>query len=148
MPHNGGDVLNRNQETAKKVIEYIEKHLDAEIDLDRIAKHAGYSKFHLNRIFTERTGITIHKYLQMRRLTIAAQKLATTKIPVAQVAYEAGYHSQQAFSLAFKKIYSYPPKLYRDMGIFAPKQNRIEMGADFCRNTSRKFTNTIKEMAA
>ncbi|MBD5538069.1 MAG: helix-turn-helix transcriptional regulator [Lachnospiraceae bacterium] len=129
MPHNGGDILNPNQEAIKKVIDYIEKHLDEEMELDNIARHAGYSKFHLNRIFTEETGTTIHKYLQLRRLTIAAEKLAKTEIPVAQIAYEAGYHSQQAFSLAFKKIYLYPPKLYRDMGIFAPKQNRMEMAA-------------------
>ena len=129
MPHNGGDILNPNQEAIKKVIDYIEKHLDEEMELDNIARHAGYSKFHLNRIFTEETGTTIHKYLQLRRLTIAAEKLAKTEIPVAQIAYEAGYHSQQAFSLAFKKIYLYPPKLYRNMGIFAPKQNRMEMAA-------------------
>ncbi|MBD5480885.1 MAG: helix-turn-helix transcriptional regulator [Lachnospiraceae bacterium] len=129
MPHNGGDILNPNQEAIKKVIDYIEKHLDEEMELDNIARHAGYSKFHLNRIFTEETGTTIHKYLQLRRLTIAAEKLAKTDIPVAQIAYEAGYHSQQAFSLAFKKIYLYPPKLYRNVGIFAPKQNRMEMAA-------------------
>ena len=129
MPHNGGDILNPNQEAIKKVIDYIEKHLDEEMELDNIARHAGYSKFHLNRIFTEETGTTIHKYLQLRRLTIAAEKLAKTDIPVAQIAYEAGYHSQQAFSLAFKKIYLYPPKLYRNMGLFAPKQNRMEMAA-------------------
>ena len=121
--------MNPNQEAIKKVIDYIEKHLDEEMELDNIARHAGYSKFHLNRIFTEETGTTIHKYLQLRRLTIAAEKLAKTDIPVAQIAYEAGYHSQQAFSLAFKKIYLYPPKLYRNMGIFAPKQNRMEMEA-------------------
>ena len=121
--------MNPNQETIKKVIDYIEKHLDEKMELDNIARHAGYSKFHLNRIFTEETGTTIHKYLQLRRLTIAAEKLAKTDIPVAQIAYEAGYHSQQAFSLAFKKIYLYPPKLYRNMGIFAPKQNRMEMAA-------------------
>jgi hypothetical protein len=33
-----------------------------------------YSKFYLNRVFTEQTGITIYKYLQNRRLTIAAEK--------------------------------------------------------------------------
>lgn len=139
--------MNPNQEAAKKVIDYIEKHLDQEMDLDKIARHAGYSKFHLNRIFTEETGTTIHKYLQTRRLTVAAQKLTTTEIPVAQIAYEAGYHSQQAFSLAFKRLYLYPPKLYRDMGVFAPKQNRIELDG-FRLHGYCKFTSISKEMAA
>lgn len=114
--------MNPNLEAVKKTIDYIEKHVEQEMDLDEIARHAGYSKFHLNRIFAEETGTTIHKYLQLRRLAIAAKKLADTEIPIAQIAYEAGYSSQQAFSLAFKKTYFYPPKLYRNMG-------RMEMAA-------------------
>ena len=140
--------MNPNKEITKNVIDYIERHLELKMDLDRIAKYAGYSKFHLNRIFTEETGTTIHKYLQLRRLTIAAEKLATTEISIAQIAYEAGYNSQQSFSLAFKKLYLYPPKLYRNIGDFAPKQNRIEMSADFRLNRNRKFKNIIKEIAA
>lgn len=88
--------MNPNKEITKNVIDYIERHLELKMDLDRIAKYAGYSKFHLNRIFTEETGTTIHKYLQLRRLTIAAEKLATTEISIAQIAYEAGYNSQQS----------------------------------------------------
>ena len=63
----------------------------------------------------------------MRRLTIAAQKLVNTKKPITEIAYEAGYNSQQAFSLAFKQIYLYPPKTYRDIGVFVPRQNKISL---------------------
>ena len=119
--------MNVYKKIVKKVIDYIEDNLENEIDLDKIAENIGYSKFHLNRIFTEETGYTIYKYLQMRRLTIAAQKLVDTEKPITQIAYEAGYNSQQAFSLAFKQIYLYPPKTYRDIGVFGPKQNKISM---------------------
>lgn len=71
-----------------------------------------------NRIFSEYTGITIYKYLQSRRLTIAAEKLTETNEPITQIAYEAGYNSQQAFSHAFKQVCMYPPKVYRSIGIF------------------------------
>ncbi len=55
----------RNQkEAVKKVIDYIERNLEEEINLDDISKNIGYSKFYLNRMFTEHTGITIYKYLQ------------------------------------------------------------------------------------
>ena len=47
------------KEVVKKVIDYIEKNLEKEINLDNISKNVGYSKFYLNRIFTEYTGITI-----------------------------------------------------------------------------------------
>mgnify|MGYP000070813482 CR=1 FL=1 len=112
---------------AEKVIDYIEQNMEKEINLDNIAQAIGYSKFHLNRIFMKETGHTIYKYLQARRLTAAAEKLVKTQRPIVQIAYEAGYSSQQAFTQAFKQSYCYPPKLYRARGIFEPKQNKITL---------------------
>lgn len=132
------------KEVIKKVIEYIERNLEEEINLDNISKSVGYSKFYLNRIFTEHIGITIHKYLQNRRLTIAAEKLVKTDKPIMQIAYEAGYDTQQSFSFAFKQVYLYPPKIYRDIGIFIPKQNRIFMSCFYI----YKYYTKIKEIAA
>ena len=134
------------KEIVKKVIDYIEKNLEKEISLEDISKNIGYSKFHLNRIFTAYTEITMYKYLQNRRLTVAAEKLVKTNEPITQIAYEAGYGTQQSFSFAFKQIYLYPPKLYRNMGIFAPKQSRIFL----CRPAlpGYRFLINIKEFAA
>ena len=115
------------KEAVKKVIDYIERNLEEEINLDNISKNIGYSKFYLNRMFTEHTGITIYKYLQNRRLTAAAEKLVKTDKPIIEIAYEAGYDTPQSFSYAFKQVYLYPPKIYRDIGIFTPKQSRISM---------------------
>ena len=134
------------KEVVKKAIDYIEKNLEKEISLDNISKNIGYSKFYLNRIFTEYTGITMYKYLQNRRLTVAAEKLVKTDKPIMQIAYEAGYDTQQSFSFAFKQIYLYPPKIYRDIGIFMPKQNRISMCHSYI--FSYKFITRIKEIAA
>ena len=136
------------KEIIKKVIDYIENNLEQEIDLDKIAETIGYSKFHLNRMFTEETNITIYKYLQIRRLTIAAEKLVKTNTPIVQIAYEAGYHSQQAFSLAFKQVYLYPPKIYRDRGIFVPKQQKISMCQKYYSNKNYLFLKEIGRRAA
>lgn len=138
--------MKNKKEVVKKVVDYIEQNLEKEINLDTISKNIGYSKFYLNRIFTEYTGITMYKYLQNRRLTAAAEKLVKTDKLIIQIAYEAGYDTQQSFSFAFKQIYLYPPKTYRDIGIFTPKQNRISM----CRSYifRYKFIMEIKETAA
>lgn len=115
------------KDIVQKVVAYIETNLEKEIDLDHIAKNIGYSKFHLNRIFTAYTGITIYKYLQNRRLTIAAEKLVKTDKPIIQIAYEAGYDSPQSFTFAFKQVYLYPPKVYRKLGVYIPKQDQISV---------------------
>lgn len=121
----GGEIMKNTKKVVREVIDYIEDNLEEKLDLDTISKKVGYSKFYLNRIFTECAGITIYKYMQNRRLTIAAKNLVESDKPIAQIAYEAGYDSQQAFSYAFKQVYLYPPKIYRDVGIFIPKQSKI-----------------------
>ena len=142
----------RNYGTAKeivgKVLNYIEDNIEKEINVDKIAKNVGYSRFYLNRIFSECTGITIYKYLQSRRLTMAAEKLILSNEPITKIAYEAGYDSQQAFTLAFKQLYLYPPKIYRSMGVFVPKQNRISLCGNFNNTRYNLFISMFKEMAA
>lgn len=131
----------------QKVIDFIEINLEEELNLETISKNIGYSKFYLNRIFTEYAGITIYKYLQNRRLTAAAEKLVNSDKTIMQIAYEAGYDSQQSFSYAFKQVYLYPPKLYRDTGIFKPKQAKIIMRYSHV-SKYNKFITNFKGVAA
>lgn len=140
--------MEEKKEIIKKVLTYIEENIEEKINIDKISRNAGYSKFYLNRIFFEYTGITIYKYLQNRRLTIAAEKLIKTNEPIMQIAYESGYDSQQAFTLAFKQLYVYPPKTYRNIGIFVPKQNRISLCGNFYNKQNIIFINLFKETAA
>ncbi len=116
-----------NNIVVKKVVDYIETHIDEALSLDRIANALNYSKFYICRVFNEETGCTIYKYMQRRRLTLAAQKLVETKQPIVEIAYEAHYDSQQAFTLAFRQLYECTPKIYRKNGIFYPKQSKIYM---------------------
>ena len=124
--------MKNQKHTVRKVIDYIEEHLEEKLNLEQIAEHAGYSRFHLNRIFMEETGGTIHKYVQERRLTMAAEKLVDTDMDITQIAYDAGYQSQQAFSLAFKQVYLCPPGAYRKRGIYLPAKKRIQMHQASC----------------
>ncbi len=124
--------MESNNKTVNTVINFIEENIESDIDLDEIARNAGYSKFHLNRLFSEATGTTIYKYVQSRRLTAAAEKLVYTDLPIAQIAYEAAYNSQQAFTLAFRQAYGCPPKAYRHRGVMAPRQNNCSMSLRRC----------------
>ena len=58
---------------------------------------------------------------------MAARKLAETDQPIVDIAFEAGYSSQQAFTLAFRCVYACTPQKYRRRGVFIPKQSRIYM---------------------
>ncbi|MDE7311613.1 MAG: AraC family transcriptional regulator [Eubacterium sp.] len=114
-----------NQTVAKKVVDYIEAHLEEDLPLEKIADALNYSKFYLGRSFSKETGCTIYKYIQGRRLALAAQKLVETQQPIVEIAYEARYDSQQAFTLAFKQTYGCPPNAYRRNGVFSSKQPKL-----------------------
>ncbi len=93
----------------QKLLLYIEENLDKDLTLDNLAKEFSYSKFYIARTFLEDTGVTLYKYIQGRRLSEAARKLVETEKPIAWIAYEACYNSQQAFTLAFRKAYLCSP---------------------------------------
>lgn len=116
-----------NKVVVKKIVNYIETHMSEDLSLDKIADALHYSKFYLARIFAKETGSTVYRYIQGRRLTLAARKLVETKRPIVEIAYEAQYDSQQAFTLAFKRVYECTPKMYRKNGVFYPKQPKICM---------------------
>lgn len=110
----------------KRLLLYIEENLDQELTLEKIAKEFNYSKFYLARAFKADTGCTLSKYIRERRLDEAARKLVKTKEPIVEIAYEAGYGSQQAFTLAFHNEYLCTPQEYRRIGVFIPRLNRVD----------------------
>ncbi|UWP59228.1 helix-turn-helix domain-containing protein [Ruminococcus gauvreauii] len=115
-----------NEKTIMKVIDYIENNLDRQLNLDEIANEAGYSKFHLNRMFLDCVGCTIYKYIQMRRLTVAAEKLVYTEKSIIDIAYEANYCSQQSFTFAFRQLYGHPPQEYRTIKVHISRINKFK----------------------
>lgn len=106
------------------VIEYIENNLANKLDLEIVAQAVHYSKYHLHRIFTETVGLTIHDYVQRRRLTEASKLLIFSDKPIIEIALIAGYESQQAFTTIFKLMYKKSPNQYRVERQFYPLQLR------------------------
>lgn len=109
-------------ECISAAISYIEAHLNEKLDLDTVANAVGYSKYHLHRMFTGTVGLTLHDYIQRRRLTEAAKLLVCSEKPILEIALTAGYESQQAFTAIFKSMYKQTPMEYRKNQIFYPLQ--------------------------
>lgn len=105
-----------------RIVEYIESHLEDKLDLESLAHEAGYSKYHLHRMFTSVVGFTVHSYVQRRRLTEAARLLIFTNQSIMEIALFAGYKTQQSFSVAFKALFDCSPQALRKKRDFYPLQ--------------------------
>jgi AraC family transcriptional regulator len=101
----------------KDALDLIEKSLDERVDIEEIAKAACTSPFHFQRMFFMLTGMTVAEYIRKRKLTLAAQELATSSSKVLDVALKYGYDSPESFSKAFRKIHGISPSEARNPGV-------------------------------
>ncbi|PIJ50276.1 MDR efflux pump AcrAB transcriptional activator RobA [Erwinia sp. OLTSP20] len=92
---------------------WLEGHLDLPLSLDNVAAKAGYSKWHLQRMFKDVTGHAIGAYIRARRLSKAAVALRLTSRPILDIALQYRFDSQQTFTRAFKKQFNQTPAWYR-----------------------------------
>ena len=118
-------VIDMGQSTVENisaVIAYVETHLDERLDLEKVAKGVHYSKYHLHRMFKDTVGVTLHDYIRRRQLTEAARLLVFSPKSILEIAQDAGYESQQAFTGIFKDMYKHPPLEYRGRGKYYPLQ--------------------------
>ncbi|MCL2851811.1 MAG: GyrI-like domain-containing protein [Defluviitaleaceae bacterium] len=104
---------------------YIEDNLDKDIDYTRIAKAAGYSQYHFQRMFVCVSGVTLSEYIRRRRLTLAAFELQNNSKKVIDVAFKYGYTSADSFTRAFHNMHGITPSKSRDKGVTLKAYPRI-----------------------
>jgi AraC-like DNA-binding protein len=129
---------------------YIEEHLTETITLNMLAKAAGYSPWHSDRIFKELTGKTPFDYIRAMRLSRAAVKLRDENIRVIDVAFDFVFDSHEGFTRAFSKQFGMTPKYCSKkrppLKLFMPESLRdyylkLQKGEDnMCKNPN---TNTV-----
>lgn len=97
----------------RDLLHWIDNNLDKPLSLDNVAAKAGYSKWHLQRMFKEVTEQAIGSYIRARRLSRAAVALRLTSRPILDIALQYRFDSQQTFTRAFKKQFNLTPAYYR-----------------------------------
>lgn len=101
----------------EKALDYIENHLNDDINLSAVAKEAGYSLYHFQRIFKGVVGDSIKDYIIKRRITEAAKELTYTNKPIIDIAIKYGYQSRETFSRAFNKVFGRNPSEVKREGL-------------------------------
>ena len=91
-----------------QVLHYIGRHINETLTLDSIAERFFVSKYHLSHTFTREVGVSLHRYITMRRLLMARQLLATG-MSAGQVSSTCGFSDYTSFYRAFKAEYGISP---------------------------------------
>lgn len=69
------DFLNRMNE----IMDYVEKNITEEFNINDVAKIAGCSAYQFSRIFSYVVGIPLSEYIRSRRMSLAALELQAGK---------------------------------------------------------------------
>ncbi len=97
----------------QRMQDYIEQHIYETLTLYSIAKAAGYSPWHSERIFKELIGKTLFDYIRAIRLSKAALKLRDNEsIRIVDVAFDFIFDSHEGFTRAFSKQFGVTPHYY------------------------------------
>ena len=92
----------------QEIMEYLEKNLSEEIDIDSLAERFFISKFYMMRLFQKETGTTVHGYLTQRRL-LRARELMNAGMRATESCYACGFHSYSSFTRAYAKYFGTTP---------------------------------------
>lgn len=89
-------------------MQYLDRHLQEDLDMDVLAERFFISKFHMMRLFHQQTGFTIHTYLMQRRL-LAARQLMEKGMRATEACYRCGFRSYSSFTRAYNKHFGTTP---------------------------------------
>lgn len=108
----GQEAVSRNP--IAQAIEYLKLNLHRDISLQSIAEYVGVSPSYFSTIFKKSQGESFIDFLVRLRLEKSLGMLETTRLSVAQIGEEIGYHSYRYFIKVFKDQYGITPTQYRE----------------------------------
>lgn len=131
-------------------VDYMEANLDHELELADVARAAGVSRWHFQRIFKAVTGETLKTYIRSRRLARSLERLSCTDERIIDIAILAGFESQESFTRAFSTAFEMTPNQFRRLGRKNLFLRKAQIDADYLEhiNTNLTMEPEIVEQAA
>jgi AraC family transcriptional regulator len=104
----------RYQSRFERVLDHIEAHLHAPLEMEQLAAVAHFSRFHFQRQFADFTGVGVARYILLMRLKHASLQLAfQSQRRIIDIALEAGFENPESFTRAFKSAFGQSPSQFR-----------------------------------
>lgn len=93
---------------------YIMQNCHQPLDLETVAKHIGFSKYHFAHMFKKHVNMTFLEFLTIQRVKLAEKLLIRPEISVTEVAFRVGYTNFSTFNRTFKKNKGCSPSEFRN----------------------------------
>ncbi len=120
----------------KRVIDYIDTHLDQPITLADLGAAAKLTRMHFAAQFRATTGLRPHEYLLRRRIERAKTMLVDEDLPIVEIALSVGFQTQAHFTTVFGRFVGVTPHQWRRVRAAkrrigeGERRARISLGTD------------------
>ncbi len=101
---------------ARRITEYLQNHLNAMTDLEKMAADLGISKSHLVRQAKTLTGYTVQSLHEKMKMEQAKKLLLIGNMDLSEIAERLGFQNQSYFSAVFKKNTGFAPRRWLQRG--------------------------------
>lgn len=109
----------------REAIRYLDEHLPESVSMSEMADHLHMNASYFSVLFKEQTGLTYSEYLTRRRVQLAKELLANTRLSIAEIAERVGYQTAKYFVKVFRALEAVSPGQFRQ-GIMDSKEDRIQ----------------------
>lgn len=106
-------LLPERERAIERAKEYIEKHMNGELSVEKVADSVCMSRSHFAREFKQVTGDSVMDYVIKRRMTRAEALLRKGETSQKKIALMVGYSDLKYFQRSFKKYTGYTVKEYQ-----------------------------------
>jgi AraC family transcriptional regulator len=97
----------------KRVIDYINEHLQDEVSLIELSGIAKLSPHHFATAFKASTGISPHRYVIERRIDRARDLLLQKEKTISEIALAVGFSNQSHLTANFRRTTGITPRKFR-----------------------------------
>ena len=97
----------------EEVLMYINEHLDSRITTKKLASIANLSEVYFSNLFTKTFGISPIKYINHKKMNVAATMLAENIMSAKEIAFSLGFNNTMYFFRLFKKTFGLTPGQYK-----------------------------------
>lgn len=99
-----------------KIIDYIDRNLDQDLKIEKLAELMHYSCSHIGKMIKEELGESFNSYLNRKRIE-RSKELLKQDMKISEVAKKVGYNNNNLFFSYFKKINGCTPLEYKKSNI-------------------------------